>query len=262
MKKRCGLFMYKKALEFEKVTFSYEESRGAILESLNFDIKEGEFVSIVGASGSGKSTLFRLITGLEIEQTGRILINGQQHHSRLGHVGYMPQEDLLLPWRTILDNAALPLELKGVAKGKAYAQVKELLSEFGLEGYEHRFPANLSGGMKQRVSFLRSVLSGSNVLLLDEPFSALDAITRLSMQEWLLEQWQKRKQTILFITHDVQEALFLSDRIFIFDKQPLKEFQQVKVPLERPRSLQDIDRPEIVKLKHQLMEELRMKVDA
>lgn len=261
-KKRCGLFMYKKALEFETVTFSYEESRGAILESLNFDIEEGEFVSIVGASGSGKSTLFRLITGLEIEQAGRILINNQQHHNRFGHVGYMPQEDLLLPWRTILDNAALPLELKGVPKDEAYIQAKELLSEFGLKGYEQRFPSDLSGGMKQRVSFLRTVLSGSNVLLLDEPFSALDAITRLSMQEWLLEQWQKRNQTILFITHDVQEALFLSDRIFIFDKQPLKGFKQVKVPLERPRALQDIDRPEIVKLKHQLMQELRMKVDA
>src|SRR6478736_2391079 len=157
-------------LEFQNVSFNYSNS--AILDSLNFTIQDGEFISIVGASGSGKSTLFRLITGLEQETTGSILINGQNQENRLGTVGYMPQQDLLLPWRTIIDNASLPLELHNVSKASAHRQVSQPLEEFGLKGYENRFPSDLSGGMKQRVSFPRTVLSGSNVLLLDEPFSA------------------------------------------------------------------------------------------
>ncbi|MDC6705813.1 ATP-binding cassette domain-containing protein, partial [Leclercia adecarboxylata] len=158
---------------------------------------------IIGASGSGKSTIFRLITGLEQPTQGEIHLNGEMMEERLGRVGYMPQQDLLMPWRTIIDNAMLPLEIKGVPKKEAELQISKLLKDFGLKGVETAYPSDLSGGMKQRVSFLRTVLSGSNILLLDEPFSALDAITRLTMQEWLLEQWQKWKKTIVFITHDV-----------------------------------------------------------
>ncbi len=247
-------------LEFQNVRFSYPNSEFPIVDSLNLSIRDGEFISIVGASGSGKSTLFRLITGLEKETKGSILVNGQNQESRLGTVGYMPQQDLLLPWRTIIDNASLPLELKGIKKSQAVQQAQELLEEFGLKGVEQRFPSDLSGGMKQRVSFLRTVLSGSNVLLLDEPFSALDAITRLSMQEWLLEQWQKRKHTIVFITHDVNEALFLSDRILIVSDQPLQRLEEVTVPLERPRKQSDLNRPDILEMKDHLMEQLRLKV--
>jgi putative hydroxymethylpyrimidine transport system ATP-binding protein len=173
----------------------------------------------------------------------------------------MPQQDLLLPWRTILDNAALPLELHNVSKASAHRQVSQLLEEFGLKGYENRFPSDLSGGMKQRVSFLRTVLSGSNVLLLDEPFSALDAITRLSMQEWLLEQWQKRKHSILFITHDVNEALFLSDRIFIFSDKPVSHLEEIQVPLSRPRTQKDLNQQRVLDLKDYLIEQLRSKVN-
>ncbi len=247
-------------LEFQNVSFSYPNSEFPIVDSLNLSIRDGEFISIVGASGSGKSTLFRLITGLEKETKGSILVNGQNQESRLGTVGYMPQQDLLLPWRTIIDNASLPLELKGIKKSQAIQQAQELLEEFGLKGVEQRFPSDLSGGMKQRVSFLRTVLSGSNVLLLDEPFSALDAITRLSMQEWLLEQWQKRKHTIVFITHDVNEALFLSDRILIVSDQPLQHLEEVTVPLERPRKQSDLNKPDILEMKDHLMEQLRLKV--
>jgi putative hydroxymethylpyrimidine transport system ATP-binding protein len=246
-------------LEFQNVSFNYSNS--AILDSLNFTIQDGEFISIVGASGSGKSTLFRLITGLEQETTGSILINGQNQDNRLGTVGYMPQQDLLLPWRTIIDNASLPLELKGLKKSQAVEQARELLEEFGLKGVEQHYPSDLSGGMKQRVSFLRTVLSGSNLLLLDEPFSALDAITRLSMQEWLLEQWQKRKHTILFITHDVNEALFLSDRIFIVADKPMKRLEEVRVPLGRPRCQSDLNKQEILELKEYLLDQLRLKVE-
>ena len=246
-------------LEFQNVSFRYPNS--TILDSLNFTIQDGEFISIVGASGSGKSTLFRLITGLEQETTGSILVNGQNQENRLGTVGYMPQQDLLLPWRTIIDNASLPLELKGLKKSQAVEQARELLEEFGLKGVEQHYPSDLSGGMKQRVSFLRTVLSGSNLLLLDEPFSALDAITRLSMQEWLLEQWQKRQHTILFITHDVNEALFLSDRIFIVADKPMKRLEEVRVPLGRPRCQSDLNQQEILELKEYLLDQLRLKVE-
>src|SRR5699024_6692914 len=140
---------------------------------------------------SGKSTLFRLITGIEQPTEGTIYINGKPLSNRFGTVGYMAQQDLLMPWRSIRENAALPLELKGVPKKEAYDQVDTLLNEFGLEGYENSYPNRLSGGMRQRVSFLRALLSGSNILLLDGPFSALDAITKRSMQKWLLKQWEK-----------------------------------------------------------------------
>ena len=248
-------------LEFQNVSFRYPNSEFRIVDSLNFTIQDGEFISIVGASGSGKSTLFRLITGLEQETTGSILVNGQNQENRLGKVGYMPQQDLLLPWRTIIDNASLPLELKGLKKSQAVEQARELLEEFGLKGVEQHYPSDLSGGMKQRVSFLRTVLSGSNLLLLDEPFSALDAITRLSMQEWLLSQWQKRKHTILFITHDVNEALFLSHRIFIVADKPIKRLEEVRVPLGRPRSQSDLNTKELLELKENLLDQLRLKVE-
>ncbi|WP_203362105.1 ABC transporter ATP-binding protein [Bacillus sp. REN10] len=251
--------MNKPVLTFQDVTFSYDQ-KGAILNGLNVQVFDREFISIVGASGSGKSTLFRLITGLEQPDKGKIFINEKEHASRLGQVGYMPQQDLLMPWRTILENAALPLEVKGMGKGESRDRVLPMLEEFGLKGVESRYPGELSGGMRQRVSFLRAVLSGSNVLLLDEPFSALDAITRLSMQEWLLAQWEKRKTTVLFITHDVNEALFLSDRIFIFTETPVQQLKEVKVALPRPRSLRDLNDPMILEMKDQLIEQLRKKV--
>lgn len=256
--------MSKSVLEFKDVTFHYKEENKErtvrILDSFNLRIADGELVSIVGPSGSGKSTLFRLITGLEQPSSGEICIDGEVCHNRSGRVGYMPQQDLLMPWRSIIENAALPLELKGIKRAEAHKQVMDLLEEFGLKGFEHRYPADLSGGMRQRVSFLRTVLSGSNVLLLDEPFSALDAITKLSMQEWLLEQWEKRKKTILFITHDVNEALFLSDRIFVLTKTPVQKLEEVKVPLGRPRNLRDLNDPAILRLKDELIDQLRWKV--
>ncbi|OKL36076.1 ABC transporter ATP-binding protein [Domibacillus mangrovi] len=248
--------MRKPVLEFRNVSFSYGGEK-SILDHLDITIYDREFITVIGASGSGKSTLFRLITGLEIQSEGTILINGENHRNRHGKVGYMPQQDLLMPWRTVMDNAALPLELSGISKKDAQKHVLPLLDEFGLTGVENKFPGELSGGMKQRVSFLRSILTGSNVLLLDEPFSALDAITRLSMQEWLLEQWEKREKTILFITHDVNEALFLSDRIFVFQEAPVHKLQEVVVPLGRPRSLRDLNDPAILKWKDELIEQLR-----
>jgi putative hydroxymethylpyrimidine transport system ATP-binding protein len=262
--KRCGLQMNNKAVHFSNVTFAYETPKKAItsniLEHFNIDVNDNEFVSIIGPSGSGKSTMFRLITGLEEPSEGQIFINGNATESRLGRVGYMPQQDLLMPWRTIIENAMLPLELKGIKKEVATKQVLPFLGEFGLLGVEDKYPSDLSGGMKQRVSFLRTILTGANVLLLDEPFSALDAITRLTMQEWLLQQWEKRKKTVLFITHDVDEALFLSDRIFVFTDHPVSKLEEVEVPMTRPRSMRDLHNSEVITLKEKLIEQLRMKV--
>lgn len=254
--------MSKIALQFENVSFEYDKEHGkkSILKDFDFQINKGEFVSIIGPSGSGKSTLFKLITGLEQPSAGEIFLNNQPEHHRLGQVGYMPQQDLLLPWRTIGENAALPLEIKGVKKREAHRQVLELLNEFGLKGVENSFPSELSGGMRQRVSFLRTILSGSKILLLDEPFSALDAITRITLQEWLLAQWQKRKETILFITHDVNEALFLSDRIFVFTETPTSKLEEVVVPLKRPRELKDLNFPVVIELKDKLVDQLRESV--
>lgn len=231
-----------------------------IIDKLNLKVNDGELVSIIGPSGSGKTTIFRLIMGLENPSSGNVTLNGSISNIRLGCIGYMPQQDLLLPWRTVLENVTLPLEIKGVTRTVQKDKVLHLLQEFGLKGYEHVYPTQLSGGMKQRVSFLRTILTGANILLLDEPFSALDAITRLTMQEWLVEKWKKLQKTILFITHDVDEALLLSDRIFVITESPIHQLHEITVPLERPRKIRDLAQLEIVKIKEQLIEQLRMKV--
>lgn len=251
--------MKKTVLEFNSVSFHYQAAKATfpttILDTIDLRVQDGEFVSIIGPSGYGKSTLFRLITGLENPAAGQILLNGEATNHRLGKVGYMPQQDLLMPWRTILENVRLPLELQG--KKQASSRIIELLGDFGLAGVENTYPANLSGGMRQRVSFLRTVLTGSNILLLDEPFSALDAITRLTMQEWLVDQWKKFDKTILFITHDIDEALFLSDRILVLAEKPVQTIREIIVPLDRPRTMRDLAKPEMLELKERLIAELR-----
>jgi putative hydroxymethylpyrimidine transport system ATP-binding protein len=257
--------MSKMALELIDVSFHYQGDKKkreniTIFDKLNLQVKQGEFISILGPSGSGKSTLFRLLTGLEEVVEGRILLDGNEVRNRLGHIGYMPQQDLLLPWRTILQNAVLPLELKAVERKSAHQRVIRLLQEFGLAGYEQRYPHELSGGMRQRVSFLRAILGGADLLLLDEPFSALDSMTRLMMQEWLLEQWTKWKKTIVFITHDVEEALFLSDRILVFTEKPIHSIQELSVPLDRPRELADLGAASITQMKQELLEHFRARV--
>lgn len=215
----------KNILQFHNVSFHYDEK--PIINELNASIQDKEFVSIIGPSGCGKSTLFRLITGLEEASTGQIELTETKSHP----VGYMPQKDMLLPWRTIIENAALPLECQGVQKKEAQIKAKELLHKFGLQGYETKYPKDLSGGMRQRVSFIRTLLTGGEILLLDEPFSALDALTKASLQEWLFEQWKEWEKTILFITHDVEEALFLSNRILVVEQQPITTLTERIVPL-------------------------------
>ncbi|MEF7556443.1 ABC transporter ATP-binding protein [Bacillus thuringiensis] len=244
----------KNILQFHNVSFHYDEK--PIINELNASIQEKEFVSIIGPSGCGKSTLFRLITGLEEASTGQIELTETKSHP----VGYMPQKDMLLPWRTIIENAALPLECQGVQKKEAQIKAKELLQKFGLQGYETKYPKDLSGGMRQRVSFIRTLLTGGEILLLDEPFSALDALTKASLQEWLFEQWKEWEKTILFITHDVEEALFLSNRIFVVENQPITTLTERIVPLDRNRTRKDLYKPEVLALKDELLSMLQRQV--
>ncbi|PEU90907.1 ABC transporter ATP-binding protein [Bacillus cereus] len=244
----------KNILQFHNVSFHYDEK--PIINELNASIQDKEFVSIIGPSGCGKSTLFRLITGLEEASTGQIELTETKSHP----VGYMPQKDMLLPWRTIIENAALPLECQGVQKKEAQIKAKELLHKFGLQGYETKYPKDLSGGMSQRVSFIRTLLTGGEILLLDEPFSALDALTKASLQEWLFEQWKEWEKTILFITHDVEEALFLSNRIFVVENQPITTLTERIVPLDRNRTRKDLYKPEVLALKDELLSMLQRQV--
>ncbi|HDR7781835.1 MULTISPECIES: ABC transporter ATP-binding protein [Bacillus] len=244
----------KNILQFHNVSFHYDEK--PIINELNASIQDKEFVSIIGPSGCGKSTLFRLITGLEEVSTGQIELTETKSHP----VGYMPQKDMLLPWRTIIENAALPLECQGVQKKEAQIKAKELLHKFGLQGYETKYPKDLSGGMRQRVSFIRTLLTGGEILLLDEPFSALDALTKASLQEWLFEQWKEWEKTILFITHDVEEALFLSNRILVVEQQPITTLTERIVPLDRNRTRKDLYKPEVLALKDELLSMLQRQV--
>ena len=247
-------------LQFENVSFRYAEDDFDMMRNLNIQVEDREFVSIIGASGCGKSTIFRLINGLEKLQQGRILVDGRPVQELKNYSAFMPQKDLLFPWRTIEKNICLPMELAKVPKAEQEKCCKEVLEQVGLSEYAKKYPKDLSGGMKQRVAFARTLLSGADMLLLDEPFSALDYLTRVDMQEWLLHQWEHYHKTILFITHDVEEAIFLSKTIFIIQDRPFSQMERVEVPLSYPRNREDLKRPDIVELKETLIEKLRRSV--
>ncbi|MEH6905373.1 ABC transporter ATP-binding protein [Neobacillus drentensis] len=235
-------------LSIQELSYSFEEEK-PIFQGLTFDVKRGEFVSVIGASGSGKSTLFKLVTGLLEPDQGDILIDGQRTGKRLGSVGYMPQRDLLLPWRTVLENVLLPLEVTKERKQAKLPEIKEWLARFGLADYENTYPKELSGGMKQRVAFLRTLMTGKELLLLDEPFGALDSMTKRNMHQWLLGLWGELQKTVLFITHDLEEAILLSDRVYVLHDKGMKE---MKVTLPRPRSSQLIYQSEFITMRKEL----------
>ena len=247
-------------LEFKNVSFRYAVDEFPMMENLSFSVEEGDFVSIIGASGCGKSTIFRLINGLEQLQKGEILVNGRPIREQKQYSAFMPQKDLLFPWRTIEKNICLPMELAGVPAAEQAKRCREVLAQVGLSEYMKKYPKDLSGGMKQRVSFARTLLSGADMLLLDEPFSALDYLTRVEMQEWLLEQWEHYHKTILFITHDVEEAVFLSKKIFVIQDRPFSSMEMVEVPLPAHRDRNDLKKLEIVDLKERLIGKLRRSV--
>jgi ABC-type nitrate/sulfonate/bicarbonate transport system ATPase subunit len=227
------------------------------LDGVNLVAGAREFVSIVGPSGCGKSTLFNIVAGLELPTHGEVWIDGRRAEGETGLVGYMPQKDLLFPWLTVLDNAILGLRLRGVPVEAARREALGLFERFGLAGFERQYPSALSGGMRQRAAFLRTVLCKRPILLLDEPFGALDALTRQEMQEWLLALWDELRPTVLFITHDIDEALFLSDRVYVFSRRPGRVVLEVDVPLARPRGYHILTRPEFAERKAALLDALK-----
>ncbi len=205
-------------LEVKDVSFSYGDHQ--ILDHINIKLGDRELVSLLGTSGGGKTTLFHVIAGLLVPQEGQVLLKGENITGQSGHVSYMMQKDLLLPYRTIEDNAALPLLLKGASKKEARQQVSSYFAEFGLEGTQKKYPHQLSGGMRQRAALLRTYMFSGEAALLDEPFSALDALTKGDMHRWYLDMMGRLPLSTLFITHDIDEAVLLSDRIYLLAGKP------------------------------------------
>ena len=253
-----GVGTYAK-IRAQSISKSYliDGQRVPVLSGIDLSVGAGEFVSIIGPSGCGKSTLLNIIAGLEEPDSGVVELEGDPSNRRLGQIGYMQQKDLLLPWRTVLDNATLGLELRGMSRREARQKAMDLSQEFGLKGFENQYPFALSGGMRQRAAFLRTMLLDQDVILLDEPFGALDALTRVQMQEWLLDLWASLGRTIILITHDVEEALLVSDRVYVLTARPGRITMVLDVDLPRPRSYEQVTQPEFGELKARLLAPLR-----
>jgi NitT/TauT family transport system ATP-binding protein len=217
-----------------------------------------EVLGILGPSGCGKSTLLELVAGLEDPSSGELQVNGRRDSlGRLGQCALMPQRDLLLPWRSAAANAALALELGGARRVDALARVAPLFERFGLGGFEQTPPYELSGGMRQRVAFLRTLVAGKPVLLLDEPFGSVDSITRADMQEWLSEALRESPHTVLLVTHDTEEALFLCDRVLVLSARPGRVRAEIDVDLPRPLPRREtVTSPEFTSLKQRALEAL------
>ena len=226
------------------------------LAGVNLTAAKGELVTLIGPSGCGKSTLLNIICGLMEPDSGEVLLDGQPVRQRTGMVGYMLQKDLLLPWRKVLGNVILGPEIGGSDHKAARREALRLLPLFGLQGFEHSYPATLSGGMRQRAALLRTFLCQRNVMLLDEPFGALDALTRRDLQQWLLEVWERFRQTILFVTHDVDEALYLADSVYVMTPRPGRIKLELRVPFPRPRQRDIITCNEFMALKGELLASL------
>ena len=234
-------------------SFGIDGKRVPVLEGVDFSAATGEFVSIIGPSGCGKSTLLNTIAGLEQPEAGSVELDGIPVEHRLGLVSYMHQKDLLMPWRTVLDNAILGLEVRRVPRREARKRALELVDVFGLRGFENQYPNALSGGMRQRAAFLRTALVGQDLMLLDEPFGALDALTRAQMQEWLVGLQDTLGKTIVMVTHDVDEALLLSDRVYVLTARPGRVKVVVDVGLPRPRHHSMVTAGPFVALKEQMV---------
>lgn len=220
-------------LQVENISKSFENER--IIRQISLTLQEGELVSLLGVSGGGKTTLFNIIAGLKEPDEGKVYLEGKDITGKPGNVSYMLQKDLLLPYRTIVDNVALPLIIRGMNKKEAREKASTYFEEFGLEGTQKKYPAQLSGGMKQRAALLRTYLFSEKVALLDEPFSALDMLTKGAVHEWYLNVMEKIKLSTLFITHDIDEAILLSDRIYLLTGRPGTLTKEIVIKEPKPR---------------------------
>jgi len=235
----------------ESVTCRFGET--VALSETSLQVEAGEFVSLVGPSGCGKSTLFNVISGLLTPASGRVLIEGREVTGRTGHVGYMLQKDLLVPWRTVIGNVVLGAALTRGVTERDEAEAWDLAARYGLGDFADHYPHALSGGMRQRVALMRTLAVHRDVLLLDEPFGALDSQTRLEMQRWLLDVWSELDRTVVFVTHDVDEAVFLADRVVVMTPRPGRIEAEVAVPIPRPRTLETLTSPEFMELKRSVL---------
>ncbi len=240
-------------LENLSKTFTTDNGDFVALAATDLDIPAGRFVSLIGPSGCGKTTIFNIVAGLLPPTTGRVLIDGEDATGFIGQVGYMLQKDLLLPWRTVLDNVVLGMEIQGKPMSAARERALPLLQKYGLAGFERLYPNSLSGGMRQRAALLRTLLFDTDVILLDEPFGALDAQTKLHMQEWLMQLWSDFKKTVVFVTHDVEEAIYLSDEIHVMGTRPGRILETIPVTIPRPRARTTALTPEFIGLKERCL---------
>jgi ABC-type nitrate/sulfonate/bicarbonate transport system ATPase subunit len=244
-------------IEVRSLTKVFDGRRAPVtaFSNVNFTVDDGEFLSVLGPSGCGKTTLLHVIAGLEPHTSGEIFLNGQPTVPKPQDFGYMFQKDLLMPWYTVIDNVALGLRIEGVGKAEARRRSRELLDRYGLGAAVDRYPGQLSGGMRQRAALIRTLLLDRDVMLLDEPFGALDALTRSIMQEWLLSMWSESRKTIIFVTHDVEEAVFLSDRVVVMSARgQIKRNTELGLP--RPRTHELLTDPEFVKRKEELLDSI------
>jgi ABC-type nitrate/sulfonate/bicarbonate transport system ATPase subunit len=226
------------------------------VDNIDLELGPGEFLTIVGPSGCGKSTLLNIIAGLEQASAGDVLIDDRAETDRRRFFAYMFQKDLLFPWRTIRDNVALGLEVQGTPVAQARRRAIEILTRFGLDGFADTYPSQLSGGMRQRAALMRTLLCDRKFLLLDEPFGALDAMTRGVMQEWLLKVWEADHRSILFITHDIEEAIFLSDRVVMMSARPGRIKGEEVINLPRPRTHEILTSSEFTRVKKRILDQM------
>lgn len=239
-------------IEARGISFSYGDLE--ILRSISFTVRPGEFVSILGPSGCGKSTLLMILAGLLTPDQGQVFLQNRDCTSRPGELSFMHQKDLLLPWKNLMENLMVPLVLKKIPYDTARAEVVSFLPRFGLEGFEAFFPHQLSGGMRQRAALLRTFLYCRDILLLDEPFGALDAITRMKLQKWLLGFSEEVKSTVILVTHNLDEAVMLSDRILVLSKLPGHIAREIPVTLSHPRSQNVLISGELSLIKSEIAE--------
>lgn len=242
-------------LETRQITKVYGEKH--IIEDISLHLEEGEIVGLLGASGVGKTTLFHVISGLVKPDSGSVWLDGQEITGKPGNISYMLQKDLMMPYKTIIDNVSLPLRIQGKKKQEAIAMAQRHFSEFGLGGTEKKYPSQLSGGMRQRAALLRTYLASQGVALLDEPFSALDAITKRKMHHWYLEIMEQIQLSTIFITHDIDEAILLSDRIYLMTGHPGKLTKEIRIEEPKPRREAFMLSAEFIQYKREIMDSLK-----